>query len=529
MGGCAIKPAGDNIPDPNRAYPPAYGDTLIEGILADPATLNPILASDSASFEVLGHIFNSLLRYDKDLNLVGELAESWEVKENGRVLIFRLHKNVKWQDGYPLTAQDIVFTLKIMRDPNTRSAYRSNFENITQYAALDDHTFKVEYQSPFSPALEKIGGMLIIPKHLLEKRDINQADDFAAAPIGSGGFRFVEWKRAESVTLAANPEYFLGRPYLNRVIKRVIPDPAVQFLELQNFALDSMELTPRQYLGEGALAKFTTRYQKFRYPSNQYTYFGFNLNHVFFKSKRFRQAIAMAINKKALVESVLEGLGQIGTGPYTPSSWAYNPKVQSLPYDPNRARELLVEEGFRYQPDGRLVTREGKTVEFTILTNQGNRMREQAATIIQSQLQEIGITVKIRIIAWSSLLSEFINKRQFEAVVMGWALAQDPDPYNIWHSSQTGEHEFNFVSYVNPKVDALIERGRRVFNHRERQTIYQEIHQRIADDLPYVFLYVPDNLPVVHRRVLSIKPALAGIGYNFNEWYVPEGFVRYAQ
>jgi peptide/nickel transport system substrate-binding protein len=168
-------------------------------------------------------------------------------------------------------------------------------------------------------------------------------------------------------------------------------------------------------------------------------------------------------------------------------------------------------------------------VEFTILTNQGNRMREQAATIIQSQLQEIGITVKIRIIAWSSLLSEFINKRQFEAVVMGWALAQDPDPYNIWHSSQTGEHEFNFVSYANPKVDALIERGRRIFNHRERQTIYQEIHQRIADDLPYVFLYVPDNLPVVHRRVLGIKPALAGIGYNFNEWYVPEGFVRYAQ
>ncbi len=526
IAGCGGGAKKDKIPDPSGKYHPAYGDTLVEGTIADPAILNPVLASDSASHAVTGMIFNSLLRYDKNLKLVGEAAEKWEISRDGKVITFQLKKNVKWQDGKPLTARDVKFTLETYLNPTVKTAYRSNYTDIEKYAALDEHTFQARYREPFAPALEKLGGMPILPEHLLQGRDINTADDFNYKPVGSGPYKFLSWKRAEAVALEANPEYFEKPPYISRVIYRVVPDKSVQFMELQNGGLDMMDLTPHQYQGKGKTPDFTKRFNKYRYSSNQYTYLAFNLKKPIFQDKRFRLALALAINQKALVNGVLEGLGQEGTGPYTPSSWAYNSRIKPIPYDPDRSRKLFVEAGYQYSTDGTLM-RGSKPVEFTILTNQGNRNREQTATIIQSQLKEVGININIRIIAWSTLLSEFVNKRKFDALIMGWSLARDPDLYGIWHSSMTGEHEFNFVSYSNPAVDRLLIKGRKTFDRKQRTGIYNQVHEIIAADVPYVFLFVPDSLPAVHRRVLGIKPELAGIGYNFIKWYVPEGFHKY--
>lgn len=526
VAGCGRNAGVDKVPEANRTYPPAYGDVLVQGTIADPAILNPVLASDTASSDVTSLVFNSLLRYDKDLNLEGELAESWEISADGKIVTFKLKRGVKWHDGRPLTAKDVAFTLARFMDPKVMTAYRSNYEYIERYTALDDYTFRAWYRTPFAPSLEKLGGMPVLPGHLLEGRDINKADDFNFRPIGSGPYKFVSWKRAESVILQANPEYFEGRPYLNRVVFRIIPDMAVQMLELQNGGLDLMNLTPGQYAGEGGKPEFANRFNKYRYVSNQYTYLGFNLQKEMFRDLRFRQAIAYAIDKEALVKGVLGGLGVVSTGPFTPSSWAFNPDVKAVPYDPLKARELLVAAGYRYAKDGTL-TSGGKPVEFTLLTNQGNQNRLQSATIIQAQLKSIGIKVNIRVIAWSSFLSEFIDKRKFDVVIMGWALARDPDLFDIWHSSKTGEHEFNFVSYKNPEVDRLLVQGRTTFSRDRRTQMYQRIHELIAADLPYVFLYVPDSLPAVHRRVLGIKPELAGIGYNFIRWFVPEGYQKY--
>lgn len=528
LSGCGRMRSQTQVPDPSRTYPPAYGDMIVEGTIADPAILNPILASDSASSDVTSQIFTSLLRYDKDLNLVGELAESWEISPEGTVITFKLKKGVKWHDGKPLTAHDVKFTLGRYLDPTVKTAYRSNFEKISKSAVLDDHTFRVWYAEPFAPALVNMGSMPILPRHLLKGRDINTTDDFNYRPVGSGPYKFISWQRAESVILQANPEYFEGRPYLNRVVFRVIPDMAVQFLELQNHGLDMMGLTPNQYTGEGSEPEFTEQFNKYKYTSNQYTYMGFNLKKAIFRDKRFRQAIALSLDKEALVKGVLEGLGSVATGPYTPSSWAYNEDVKPVAFDQLKARELFVAAGYRYAKDGRL-TKNGKPVEFTLLTNQGNRNREQTATIIQAQLKEVGIKVKIRVIAWSTFLSEFVNKRKFDALLLGWSLARDPDLYSIWHSSRMGEHEFNFVSYKNAEVDGLLVRGRTTFNHERRVQIYHRVHELIAADLPYVFLFVPDSLPAVHRRILGIEPAPAGIGYNFIKWYVPEGFHKYTK
>lgn len=528
ISGCAQKAMKEKIPDQNRDYPIAYGDVIVQGTIADPAILNPVLASDTASTDVTGLIFNSLLRYDKDLNLEGEVAESWKISADGKIITFTLKKGVKWHDGRLLTAHDVDFTLRTFLDPKVKTAYRSNYADVVKTKVVDDNTFKVWYRKPFAPALEKMGGMPILPKHLLKGRDINKTDDFNFRPVGSGPYKFSSWKRAESVLLQANPEYFEGRPYLNRVVYRVIPDMSVQFLELQNGGLDMMGLTPHQYNGEANTREFNYKFNKFKYTSNQYTYLGFNLKKKMFQNKHFREAIDIAINKEALVQSVLEGLGAVATGPYTPRSWAYNPEVKARTFDQLRAREMFVAAGYRYAKNGKLL-KDGKSVEFTLLTNQGNRNREQTAIIIQSQLKEVGIKVNIRIIAWSTFLSEFVNKRKFDAVLLGWSLARDPDIYSIWHSSKTKEHEFNFVSYKNTEVDRLLVRGRQTFNRNKRRQIYYRVHEIIAAELPYVFLYVPDSLPAVHARIQNIHPAAAGIAYNFIKWYVPEGYHKYAK
>jgi peptide/nickel transport system substrate-binding protein len=528
LAACQRSGPRERVPDPKAAYPPAYGDTLVQGTIADPAILNPVLASDSASHDVTDLVFNSLLRYDENLQLEGELAERWDVSPDGKVITFHLRPGIKWQDGKPLTAVDVKFTYDTYVDPQVKTAYRSNYTDILKAEAVDDLTFRVWYREPFAPALQTLAAMSILPAHLLAGKDINTADAFNTRPLGSGRYRFVDWKRAESVSLASNPDYFEGRPYLDRVLFRVIPDMAVQFLELQNGSLDMIGLTPNQYNREGDRPEFLARFNKYRYPSNNYTYLGFNLTDPRFADPKVRRAIALAIDKRSLISGVLEGLGTVATGPYTPMSWGFDPAVPAVPYDPAAARVLLGEAGFLPGPDG-VLRKDGRPFTFTLLTNQGNQLREQTATIIQSQLQAVGIKVEIRVIAWSTLLAEFINKRKFDALIMGWSMSLDPDLYDIFHSSKTGEFEFNFTGYRNPEVDRLLLEGRRTFDQAKRTAIYHRIHALIAADLPYVFLYVPDSLPTVHRRVLGIKAAKAGIGYNFIKWYVPKGFQKYEQ
>jgi peptide/nickel transport system substrate-binding protein len=524
--GCQKPGSVDKIPGTSYPWQPVYGDTLVQGSIADPAILNPILASDSASHSVTGLVFNSLLRFDKNLNFEGELARSWDIEDEGKKITFHLRPHIYWHDGVTLTAEDVLFSYQSYMNPLVKTAYRSNYETISKAVVLDAQTFRVYYQEPFAPALQSLAAMAIIPKHLLEGKDLNTADSFNQYPIGSGPYRFESWKRAETIRLISNHDYFEGRPYLDRVILRVIPDMSVQFLELRHGSIDMMDLTPNQYHREGSEPAFLKRFNKYRYPALQYTYLGFNLKNPLFQDVRVRRAIAMSIDRKALVQSVLEGLGTVATGPYTPSSKGFNPQVAPIPYDPAGAKKLFETAGFTYSSLGQLL-KNGQPVRFTIQTNQGNLNREQTATIIQSQLKAVGIEVQIRIIAWSTFLEEFINKRKFDAVVMGWSLAYDPDLYDIWHSSKTGEHEFNFISYQNTKVDQLLRQGRRTFIEKERERLYHEIHRLIADDVPCVFLYVPDSIPAVHRRIQNIKVEKAGIGYNFIQWFVPAGYHKY--
>jgi peptide/nickel transport system substrate-binding protein len=392
---------------------------------------------------------------------------------------------------------------------------------------LDRYTFRVTYEKPFAPALTTWGSLVVLPKHLLEGKDITKSD-FTRSPVGMGPYIFKKWITGQNVVLDSNHDYFEGRPYIDRYIYKIIPDPATMFLELQAGGVDQMGLTPIQYTKQTDTEFFKNNFQKFRYPVFSYTYLGFNLKHPWFQDRRVRQAIAHAIDKNEIVDVVLLGLGSPSTGPYVPNTWPYNPEVKQYEYDLAKSRALLREAGWEDSDGDGIVDRDGRPFEFTVLTNMGNRLRMNTATIIQWRLAKIGIKVEIRAIEWSTFINEFIDKRRFEVVILGWSIGIDPDQYDIWHSSKTGEKEFNFVSYNNHEVDELLERGRRTFDIEERKKAYYRIQEILAEEVPYIFLYVQDALPMVHVRFKGIKPSPIGIGYNLHKWYVPKKLQRHS-
>lgn len=503
-----------------------YGDALVTGSISDARTLIPILASDSASGDVCAAIYNGLVKYDKDINLVGDLAESWEISDDNLTIIFHLRKNVKWHNGKTFTAYDVEFTYQKLVDPTIRTPYSGDFLKVKSLDIIDDYTVKITYKEPFSPGLAS-WGMGIMPKHLLEKEDLNTTQVSRKNPIGTGPYKFKSWKSQEKIELVSFKDYFEKEPYVSRYVYKVIPDEATLFLELQTQRIDFSGLGPLQYKKQTDTEFFKRNYKKFCIESFGYTYLGYNLNNPLFTDKRVRQALNYAVSKNEIIKGVLLDLGKVSTGPFVPSSWAYNNNVEPLEFSPEKAKKLLAEAGWIDRNNDGLLDKNGLIFEFTIITNQGNLERQRVCEIIQARLKNIGIKVKIKVLEWSVFLSNFIDKRHFDAVLLGWSLGRDPDCYDIWHSSKTKEGEFNFIGYSNPEVDRLLDEGRKTFDQDKRRQIYHKVHQILYDEQPYMFLYVPFALPIIASRFEGIKPAPIGIGYNFIDWWVPKEKQRY--
>ena len=518
MAACTDKqPVRQTVRGPGK---PAYGDAIVVGSIGDASNLIPLLASDTPSFEIAGYVYNGLVKYDKDLNLVGDLAESWDVSKDGLTITFHLRHGVKWHDGVEFTSADVLYTYRVTIDPKTPTAYAEDFKQVKRAEAPDRYTFRVTYGKPFAPALAS-WGMSILPAHLLEGKDITKSD-LARKPVGTGPYRFKEWVAGQKIVLEAYKNYFEGEPYIGRYVYRIIPDNSTMFMELKAGGLDMMGLTPVQYQRQTDTPDFKSRFNKYRYPASAYTYLGYNLRNPMFADKRVRQAITSAINKDEIIHGVLFGMGQVAHGPYKPGTWAYNPHVKDFDYNPGRAKQLLAQAGWKQVNSDGVLVKDGKPFTFTILTNQGNDQRMKCAQIIQRRLKNVGIDVKIRVLEFASLLTNFIDKGNFDALIMGWTISQDPDIFDVWHSSKTGPKELNFIGFKNKEVDRLIEEGRSTFDVEQRKRCYYRIQEILADEQPYTFLYVPDSLPVVSSRFRGIEPAPAGITYNFIKWYVPK-------
>ncbi len=344
--------------------------------------------------------------------------------------------------------------------------------------------------------------------------------------MGAGPYKLKEWQHGSQMILEANPDFFEGKPYIEQVVYRMIPDLSTQFLELKAGNLDAMDLAPLQYLYQTNGPGWDGSFQKFEYLSSGYTFLGFNFNHPFFKDVRVRKAIDYAIDRREIVKGVLYGLGEAANGPYKPETWQYNETIKPRAFDPDLAKSLLAEAGWTDSDGDGILDKEGVPFSFSIMTNQGNTQRIKSGVIIQQRLKDIGIEVDLRTVEWAAFIKEFVDKGRFDAIILGWNILQDPDIYNVWHSSMAIDGGLNFTRYINSDLDRLLEQGRRMVVQEKRKPIYDKVQQILFDDVPYCFLYVPKALPIVQARVQNIKAAPAGIAYNFTKWWIPKSLQR---
>ncbi len=499
---------------------PTPGGRIVMATIGEPSNLIPPLASDSASHEVADLLYVSLLRYDKDIRLECMAAERYEVAEDGKLLKFWLKPGIRWTDGVELTAEDVEFTYRLMIDPKTPTAYAEDYKAIEKFTVTGRYSFEVRYAEPFARSLVTWAGS-ILPKHILEGQDLLNTK-YAREPVGAGPYRLVAWEPGRRLVLDVNKDYFEGRPYIDQVVYRIIPDTSTMFLELKAGNLDMMGLTPQQYLYQTSGGAWDADWRKFKYLSFAYTYLGYNLKSPFFADVRVRRALAHAVNKEDIVKGALLGLGVPTIGPYKPGTWMYDDAIQDYAYDPALAKKMLAEAGWEDRNhDGVLEDASGRPFAFTMLTNQGNDQRVKTATIIQSQLRAIGVKADIRTVEWASFIKEFVDKGNFDALILGWNITQDPDVFDVWHSSRAVPGGLNFVGYKNPETDALLDKGRHTVDQAERKKIYDAFQEILHRDQPYLFLYTPYSLPILSSRFQNVAAAPAGITYNFIKWWVP--------
>ncbi len=385
----------------------AAGKEMVIGFLGDATSLNPLVATDGQSYIAEWPMFDSLLELDQNLNVRPLLAESWEVSRDGLTYKFKLKKGVRWHDGKPFTARDVAFTFYAVLDPKVTTPHRAYFDALVGFPeltnkdnpkrpedlaqkpieVLDDYTVRFRLRYPYGAFLAVLVNPRagIIPEHLLKGVDLNTAE-FNRKPVGTGPFRFVEWRRGERLVMEANAQYHGGRPALDRLIYRVIPDAVVLLQELRAGGVDFIESPP---LTEVARLKQTQGLQVLVADNTSYNYLGYRQDLPPFDDMRVRRAFYHAVDAGMLIRQVLQGYAAPATGQFPPSSWAFDPSVKGYPFDPARAKGLLAEAGWKPGPDGVLV-KDGKRLSFSLRHDQANQAVKDTAVVLQEYLKNVG-------------------------------------------------------------------------------------------------------------------------------------------
>ena len=434
--------------------------------------------------------------------------------ERNPTIRFWLRDDVSFHDGHPLDANDVAFTVAAILDPRNRSPRRSDFEPIKAVEVLDLHTLQVTYKRLFAPAINA-WTMGILPEHLLttqairseglargldeEALDALSIRDSAQmrAPIGTGAYTFNEWRSDEFIHLQANPNYFDGPPRSEEFFFRIMPDPLTREIEFRAGALDSYQAQPHQ----AARYREDARFHSLSTTRPGYTYVGYNLRREPFSDPRFRRALGMAIDTEAIIRYVMFDEGERITGPYSSITPWYDHGVPTLPHAPEKAAKLLAEMGYKRGEDG-MLWKDGKPLSITLITNNGNPQRKTITTILQREWQRLGIRCNVQLFEWAVFLKDFINPGAFDAVVLGWLTGIDPDLYQVWHSSQTGPSQLNFVGFKDQETDRLIESIRREYDPKRQQRMAHALHRRIAHLQPYTFLFAPRSTRVLDRKLV---------------------------
>ena len=461
--------------------------------------------------------------------------------EHNPIIVFHLRPGVKFQDGHPFEARDVKFTYDAIMNSKNISPRLSDYEPVKEVEVIDPLTIRVVYKRLYSPALGT-WQMGILPEHLLKdevlRKQAAQAgkspeqfsmrdSSFNRHPVGCGPFVFKEWKSDQFIKLDRYRNYWEGPPNYGQYFYRIIPDPLTQEMEFYAGTVDAYDVRPHQV----KRFKNDPSYQNFSGLSFGYTYIGYNMRREPFNDRRVRKALGMAIDVDKIIQFVLFGQGERITGPFPKQTDYYDSAMKPLPYDPQGALKLLEEAGWKRNKEGWL-EKNGKRLQFTLITNNGNDLRKAILTVAQDEWRKIGIDVRTDLLEWAVFIQERVDKADFDALVLGWSMGIEPDLFQIWHSSQTHPFQLNFVGFKNEEADDLIVKIRQEYDH-ERQVAYcHQLHELIAREQPYTFLYVTKWTAVLDKRIViketnpegkvvykKITPTKTGnYMFYFNKW-----------
>ncbi len=505
------------------------GGTYVEVSFADAENLNPILSVDTASRDNHMLLFDKLVVVDGDtLEVIPDLAESWEISDDGLTYTFHLREGVTWHDGEPFTCRDVEFTYEMILDEELNSPRRADLVDILtpeQITCLDDYTIEFQLSSVKVSFLccDNYG---IIPYHLLGEmtaEELNVAD-FNTNPIGTGPFIFQEWVKDDHLLHVANENHWAGRPCIDQWVYKITEDWTAAFAQMQAGEADYANIEPAMW--DACVADETLNC--WDVDQFGFTFYIYNLDPEktpLFQDVRVRQALLHALDREAMVEAAVFGLAEVANSVVPPISWAFNPDNEPVyPYDVEKAEALLDEaevidrdgDGIRELPDG-------TPMSFTLRTNAGNTEREADIAIMQEFWREIGVEAKLETEEWGAFLSRLTETFDYEMILVGFSWDIDPDEKAMWHTDSYPS-AFNMNMYSNPEVDEILDAALETPDVETRKELYFEMQRILAEDLPSVILYFKKDTYATSKRVknLTVTDVRDGNRHDAATWYLEE-------
>jgi peptide/nickel transport system substrate-binding protein len=508
--------------------PPVRGGTATLDILTDFQAFNPVTNTNITADEVMKQmLFTPLVRYDEELNVQPYLASSWEQTDTS--VTFHLRGDLRWHDGPPVTARDVKFTFDLAKEPATASLLNSAYMALVDRATvLDSLTIHFHFAAPHAQALEDFW-WAPLPEHLLRDvppQEMAQAR-FIHQPVGSGPFRFDSWTPNQRLVFVANdafPQELGGRPYLDRVVFRIIPEPTTMLTDLLSGDVDFIGYT---LLPEQAAQLQGQRGVDLRhFPSREFTYVAWNERRSQFADASVRRALTLAINRPQIIEALMHGFAVPAVGMIPPWSPLYT-ELDPLPYDPTQAKRLLAEAGWSDANGDGVVEKGGAPLRFTLSVNSSNQLHKDLAQVIQQALRSVGVATEIRTVEFQTLLKQY-KGRDYDAVISNWTLDTfkvDPTPlFSCAEARKAGSA--NRTGFCDPALDELLDRGLRTTDPAAAKPIWAEYQQRIQAQQPLTFLYWSEDLTGLGPRLQDVVTDARSKIVNIDRWWIPERMQR---
>jgi len=552
--------------DIKDAAKPVTGDWLVTHALSDPEQLNPLTSSDATASEIIAYIFQSLLTRDpRSLELKPLVSESRPIiSEDKRVYTFKLRHDVRFQDGQPLTGEDVLFSVKAIKCPLVNAPFlQVYFNSIIDAQLIDGYTIRFTTKEPYFLNESVLGeNVVILPRHYYDPenflKDVTVRDligdpaklsdkvrkfadnfnkNYSRKPMGSGPYKFQDWKTGREVALVRDPNYWgtgkagIDQTFLDRILYRIINNMDGALVTLKSGGLDTMDLTPVQATRGSNSERFNREFQKLEYFAPSYSYIGWNNQNPIFRDKRVRQAMTYLTNRKQMVKTLLFGLGEVVNGPIFFFRPEYDKNLNEYPYNPDKALSLLREAGWQ-DTDGdgvldKVINGQKTPFRFEFKVPSGSSTGKSVILVLQDELKRHGIIATVRDLDWTIFLDD-VKNHKFDAVIMAWAMqASEPDEYQVWHSSQAANKGSDHISYKNARADKILEDYRREFDPKKRVELYREFQEILNEEQPYTFLFARKSVSPVQRRFRGVEVYPAGL--RPQEWWVPRSAQKYAR